>query len=115
MAVIETKEIEQQGLLQTHYYKTSYEKLKDAYIEIIEKLGLRLISIDDNFNEIFADKGRMSVLAKIIEQNPRETSIDFYIDSESIFGAKKKAYALLDKIYSEIEKIYEIKGYGLHK
>lgn len=31
-AIIETKENEKDGLLKTHYYKTSYDEMKDVYL-----------------------------------------------------------------------------------
>lgn len=114
-AIVETKEQAKEELLQTHYYKTSYDNLKELYFEIAKKLGLRLVSIDDNYCEIFAEKPHLTVLAKIIEQNPKETSIDFYISAEYLFGNVKKALDVLDRIYKEIEKTYELKGLGLHK
>lgn len=114
-AILETKENLTDELLQTHYYKASYEDIKNAYLNICKKLGLRLVSIDDSYSEIFAEKPHMTVLAKIIEQNPKESSIDFYISAEYLFGNKKKARALLEDVYKELAKSFEIKGLGLHK
>ena len=113
--ILETNENEQEGLLQSHYYKASYEQLKELYLEIIQKQGMRLVSIDDNYCEIFSERPHMTVMAKIIEQNLRETSIDFYISAEYLFGNKKKALEFVDSIYRAIEKKYELKGLGLHK
>ncbi|MDE6407698.1 MAG: hypothetical protein K2K50_03740, partial [Anaeroplasmataceae bacterium] len=73
------------------------------------------ISIDDNYLEIYAEKPHMSIQAKIIEQTPVETSIDFYIDAEFLFGNKNKIYSLLTTIYQELGKSFEFKGLGLHK
>ncbi|MDE6583962.1 MAG: hypothetical protein K2K15_01030 [Anaeroplasmataceae bacterium] len=113
--IIETSEKAVEEILQTHYYKTSYEKLKEYYLEILEKLGARIISIDDNYLEIFAERPHMSIQAKIIEQTPVETSIDFYILAEYLFGNKSKAYSFIQAVYNEIEKKYELKGLSLHK
>lgn len=76
-AIIETKENEKDGLLKTHYYKTSYDEMKDVYLHFLEDQGYRVVSIEDGYNEIFAEIPHMTVTAKIIEQTPRETSIDF--------------------------------------
>lgn len=115
MLTIETNEKQSQEALQTHYYKTSYEKLKDRYLEILRELQIRIISIDDNYLEIFAEKPHMTVMAKIIEQTPVETSIDFYISAEYLFGNKKKALEFLASVYQKLEKSFELKGLGLHK
>ncbi len=113
--IIETSEHAVEELLQTHYYKTSYEKLKNCYLDILERLRVRVISIDDNYLEIFAEQPHMAIQAKIIEQTPVETSIDFYISAEYLFGNKKKAYGFIQTIYQEIEKSFELKGLSLHK
>ena len=113
--IIETHEHAQEELLQTHYYKTSYEKLKECYLDFLDKAMINVISIDDNYLEIYAEKPHMSIQAKIIEQTPVETSIDFYIDSEFLFGNKNKIYSFLTAVYQELGKTFELKGLGLHK
>lgn len=114
MAIIETKETHQEELLKTHYYKTSYEKIKEVYLEFLKQKQYRIVSIDDHYGEIYAESGRMSISAKIIEQTPRESSIDFYINAEYLFGNKKRAYRLIEAFYQQIEKVAELKGLGLH-
>ena len=115
MAIIETKENEQEGLLQTHYYKCSYEQLKKKYLDILPKLHFNIVSIDDSYHEVFCEKGNMTVTAKIIEQTPKETSIDFYISNEGFFRPTKKSLEFIATIYKEISSVYELKGLGLHK
>lgn len=113
--IVETKENAQEEIYQTHYYKTSYEKLKDFYLDLLDRLHIQVISIDDNYLEIYAEKPHMSIQAKIIEQTPVETSIDFYIDAEYLFGNKNKINSFLTTVYHELEKAFELKGLGLHK
>ena len=112
-AVVETKELESIDLLKTHYYKTNYEKLKEAYLRLLEAKGYDIISIDDNYSEIFAEKGHISVTTKIIEHTPRETSIDFYINADFLFGSKKKAYMFIQDILTKLDKQFELKGLSL--
>lgn len=113
-AIVETSERATLELLQTHYYKTSYEKLKESYLDILRKLNARIISIDDTYLEIFAETPHMAIQAKIIEQTPVETSIDFYISSEFLFGSKKKAYQFIQTVYDALGMTYELKGLALH-
>lgn len=113
--IIETNEKQVEELLQTHYYKTSYEKLKECYLDFLDQMKINVISIDDNYLEIYAEKPHLSIQAKIIEQTPVETSIDFYIDAEFLFGNKKKIYGFLTAVYQELGKHFELKGLGLHK
>ena len=113
--VLETKEREVKELLTTHYYKTSYDKLKEGFLEILDGLKFRIISIDDNYNEVFAEIPHMTVLVKFSEQNPRETAIDFYINAEFLLFSGKRATNYLYTFYEELEKKFELKGTGLHK
>lgn len=114
-AVVETCERGASELVTTHYFKTSYEKLKEVYLEILEGLRYDVISIDDNYCEIFAEVPHMTVLAKFTEQNPRETAVDFYINAEFLLFSNKKALSFIGTAYSELEKKFELKGTGLHK
>lgn len=114
-AVIETCEKGMTELVTTHYYKTSYEKLKQTYIKVLDKLGFNLLSVNDSYTEVFAEKGRITVTAKIIEKNPRETAIDFYIDAEYLLFASKKCVTFLGNVYELLGQELELKGLGLHK
>ena len=114
-AVVETCERGADLLLTTHYYKTSYEKIKEGYLKVLKDIKFDVVSIDDNYCEIFAEVPHMTVLAKITEKNPRETAIDFYIDAEYILFSKKKAYKFLEYVYYELGKQFELKGTGLAK
>ena len=114
-AVVETSERAVNDLLTTHYYKTSYQKMKEVYLKVLEEIKYRVVSIDDNYCEIFAEIPRMTVLAKFTEKNPRETAMDFYIDSEYILFSKKKAYGFIEYMYYEFDKHFELKGTGLGK
>ena len=113
--IIETNERATEDIYKTHYYKTSYEKMKDLYLETLDRLNFNVVSIDDSYAEIYAEIPHMSVQAKIIEQTPVETSIDFYIDAEFIFGSKGKILKFLNTIYQELGKAFELKGLCLHK
>lgn len=115
MAIVETSELAEAELLQTHYYKASYDEIKEAYLSEIQKLGHNVESIDDNYKEIFSTAPHIAVTAKIVSFNARETAIDFYIDSEFLFSSNKKAYAFIQNIYNVIGKLFELKGLSLHK
>lgn len=115
MAIIETRENEVVDLLQTHYFKASYNQIKELYLKVLNKLNHVVQSINDDFGEIFSEVPHMTCTAKIIMQNPKETSIDFYISAEYLIGSTKKAYKFIKTIYTEIEKEYELKGLSLHK
>lgn len=113
--IIETSENQKKELYQTHYFKASYDELKNLYIETIKGLKHNLLSVNDDYKEIFSEAPHLTVTAKIIMQNPKETSIDFYIDSEFLFGSERHADAFIKTIYDAFSKKYELKGIALHK
>lgn len=115
MAVIETNENETIELLQTHYYKASYDEVKKAYLEILENLGHNVESINDDYCEIFSTVPHMSVTAKISSITPKETAIDFYVNAEYLLFSSKKGLEFIQTVYKGIAKSYEFKGLGLHK
>ncbi len=115
MAVIETSENSSNLVLQTHYYKASYEQIKNAYLEIIEGLNHNIVSINDDYTEIYSEVPHMTVIAKIIMQDPLETSIDFEIHAEYLVGNNRKAYKFIDTVLKKIEEKYPFKGVSLHK
>lgn len=114
-AIVETKELESVDLLRTHYYRASYVEIKAVYLKIVNEMGYSVVSVNDDYNEIFAESSRMGITAKIIEQNPKETSIDFYITADYLFGSKRRAYNFIGIVLSEIQKKYQLKGISLHK
>ena len=115
MAIIETSENQTVDLLKTHYYKASYDQVKGAYLEVLKKLKHNIQSINDDYNEIFSEVPHMVVTAKIIMQNPKETSIDFFINAEYLFGSTKKASKFILTVLNYIESKYELKGLALHQ
>ena len=101
-------------LTKTHYYKASYDQIKAIYLEYLNKNGYHVVSDNDDYYEIYAEKAHIELISKIIMQNPRETSIDFHINCEFLLGNKAKAFKILNDILSFIEKKYELKGLSLH-
>lgn len=112
--IYETNEVDSFEVFKTHYYKTSYEKLKTAFLEYAKANGYTLIAWDDNYCEGRVESRSINITAKIIMQNPLETSIDFSFECISLFGGKKKMIAELENIYSFLAKKFEFKGLGLH-
>ena len=98
MAVIETSENSTKLPLQTHYYKASYEQIKNVYLSVIEELNHNIVSVNDDYTEIYSEVPHMTVIAKIIMQDPLETSIDFEIHSEYLVGSTRKAMKFIDTV-----------------
>ncbi len=115
MITIETSENAKDLKLQTHYYKASYQQIKSLYLEILESLGHTIVSDNDDYSEIYSEVPHMEVIAKIIMQDPKETSIDFYINSDFLLASKSKALKFIETVLKKIEEKYEFKGVSLHK
>ena len=115
MAVIETSENAKELVLQTHYYKASYEQIKKAYVDYLDTVSHVIVSENDDYHEIYSEVPHFTVIAKIIEQSPIETSIDFYINAEYLVGNNKKALNFINAVYKKLEEQYEFKGVALHK
>ncbi len=114
MTEVITGEREKKLVLQTHYYKTNYENIRNIYLELLDELGHNVVSVNDDYHEIYSEIPHMEVIAKIIEQNPEETSIDFEIHAEFVVGSKGKAEKFIQQAYDKIEGKYQFKGVSLH-
>lgn len=117
MADIITSENAKNLDLQTHYYKASYEELKELYLHILNKLQYKVIENNDDYCEVYAEAPHMEVIAKIIQLDPaqKETSIDFEIHADYVVGAGKKATTFIKEVLEKIEEKFEFKGVSLHK
>ena len=115
MTVVETGENQKKLILQTHYYKASYDEVKKVYLAFIEEENHNIVSVNDDYTEIYSEIPHMEVIAKIIMQDPKETSIDFYINSDFMVGAKGKAEKFIERALAKIESQFEFKGVSLHK
>lgn len=117
MADIMTSENAKNLDLQTHYYKATYEEIKELYLRILNKLQYKLVSENDDYCEIYAEAPHMEVIAKItqLDQAIPETSIDFEIHADYVVGAGKKATTFIKEVLEKIEEKFEFKGVSLHK
>ena len=110
----ETHENDAIEIFKTHYYKTNYDNMKNAYIEFMKNNGFQVQEFNNDYGEGVAYNNKMSITAKIIMQNQRETSIDFFIECNGFFG-KAKVINFLEEVYSYLAKKFEFKGLGLHQ
>ena len=86
-------------------------KPKKRYVLILDKSLL----VKCPYTARLKNRAVVIVIAKIIEQTPIETSIDFYINAEYLVGNNKKALAFINSVYKKLEEQYEFKGVALHK
>ena len=117
MADIITSENAKQLELQTHYYKATYEEIKEEYMHIVKKMQYKIVSDNDEYCEIYAEAPHMEVIAKItqLEATIKETAIDFEIHADYVVGATKKATSFIKEVLEKLEEKFEFKGVALHK
>ena len=115
MTVVETGENQKKLILQTHYYKASYDQIKKVYLDYLDEINHNVVSVNDDYTEVYSEVPHMEVIAKIIMQDPEETSIDFEIHADFLAGNKGKAEKFITNVYKKIEAQYEFKGSSLHK
>lgn len=102
---------------QTHYYKATYEEIKELYVKTVKKMKYTVVSENDDYCEVYAEAPHMEVIAKITQLEPtqKETAIDFEIHADYAIGASKKAVSFIKEVLAAIEEKYEFKGASLHK
>ena len=84
--------------------------------ELLAKIKIKKDRSEElDTSEIYSEIPHMEVIAKIIMQDPKETSIDFYINSDFLVGSKGKALKFIKDTLQKIEAKYEFKGGSLHK
>lgn len=113
MAVYETKDIHKFDELKTRYFANSYEQCKTAVLDVAKKLGYEVLNVDDRYNEIYISGKKYSIVIKIVSFNPRDTGVDFYVQSLGMLdlGKGKKHIVMW---YDELAKGLQFKGIALH-
>ena len=107
MAIIETSENAKDLPLQTHYYKATYKQVKEVYLAHLETLKHKVVSVNDDYLEVYSEVPHMFVVAKFFSpENTVETGIDFYVDAEYLVGSNKKAIKFIESVYKKIEEKY---------
>lgn len=108
----ETSENNKKEELVTRYYRNDYDACKSAIKKIATEKGYTFGGVNDEFCEILIDSKDFTIIVKIVSITPIETSVDFYVTSESIF---KNPTTHVTQWYDELKNKLNYIGKGLHK
>lgn len=102
----ETKDNHEDPSLQTHYYKTTKDKVLAKLEELFsKKQAYSIHSISKEHGEISLYYKKTFIIATVISVRPYNTAIDFSVTSESIlpfdFGNSTR---MIDQLYQQINK-----------
>ncbi len=111
----ETVEKSADPLLTTHYYKTDYNGVKNAFLVVLKDLNYTLKFCNDEYCQIRAEGPKINILAKINCLSPRETALNLVVDVFAVFGGAKIGSQVLNDIYVLMASKIEFKGLALHK
>lgn len=109
----ETSERTHDEALMTRWYKANYEQVKAVALEVAKAKGYRVVSENDSFGEITLNSGKYRTTVKIYSFNPRETSLDFYVEYMGLLDFGKTKAHIVD-MYNEVNKKIDLKGLALH-
>lgn len=109
----ETKEYSKIESLVTHYYKTTYQKLKTTMLEYAKQNGFEIVDVNDEYKEACIKNKKFIINIKFSNLSVLETSIDFNIEVDMVFS-KKNTIKLLNDIYEYLAKNHQFIGVGIH-
>lgn len=108
----ETKERAVKKTHQTHYFKASYSKTKEALITVAERHGWTLKSENDRYGELFFKGKKHHLIATLIQTSPAETAVDFKVQTYYIAGFNRPK-KLIERTFAELQTMLPLKGTGL--
>lgn len=111
--IAETTELHASGPLRSRYYKTNYNKAKEAVLEYAKDQKIMVKNVDDEHHEIFLQANRFHIMVSIIQVNPIETSIDFKVQHYGLIGMNRPQ-ARIEAFYQFLDNKLPFKGVGLH-
>ncbi len=99
-------------MLLTHYYTSNYEKAKQAISSICQNdLGLKMISIDDHYHELFFENKKFYIIVTVGIINPYEISVDAKVKVNQVMGLNKPI-KILDNFFESLNRRLTLKRIG---
>ena len=110
--VAETKERHEKRAFQTHYFKTSYAKTKDALLRVAEAHQWTLKSENDTYGEFFFRGKKHHLIATLIQTSPAETAVDLKVQTYYIAGFNRPQ-KIIERTFQALAADVPLKGTGL--
>ncbi|MFW5913747.1 MAG: hypothetical protein ACOCSM_01665 [Bacillota bacterium] len=110
----ETKETHFVQTLRTRYYKHSSKEILDLLESYFKKSKDASVKTrDDEHGELFAEGRRFHIIVTVHSFTPRETSVDFKVQTYRLVGAHRPK-KIIQTIYAYLDKNLTLKGVALH-
>ncbi len=109
----ETSETHPKNILKTRYYRTRYTNVKNAIVDYSNQNDYIINSIDDKHGEIFVQTTKFHLIISVLQINVLETAVDVKVQTYKIIGLNKPQ-AIIEHLFTFLDKKLEFKGVGLH-
>lgn len=110
----ETRETHFLKDMRTRYYKHSSKQILDLLeTYFMNSKDAELKTRDDEHGELFAQGKRFHIIVTVHSFTPRETSVDFKVETYRIVGAHRPK-KIIRSLYTYLDKHLTLKGIALH-
>jgi len=111
----ETSETHLTKSLQTHYYYANQKTIMDTLEKHFNNSkDAKVKHRDDNYGELFIQGGKFHIVASVHSFNPKETSVDFKVQTYRIIG-RGRPKTIIINLYKHLDKTLDLKGTSLHR
>jgi superfamily I DNA and/or RNA helicase len=112
--VLETSENGRRDYLQSHYYRTTADKLMDYIPNVCEAMNCKVLQVNTDFNEITAYNENYDITLKVVMTEINKTSVDVFINSRFLFDFGKTKAIILE-FFNKIAQEFEFLGVSLNR
>lgn len=100
--------------LQTHYYRDTYEKVKNEVLNFAKKNDYEIGNINDEYREIYLYKNRHDLIITLVELSLMEISVDVKSTTYYLIGLKR-GLKPIKELYQHLNRNLSLKGVALYK
>lgn len=111
--ILETREMHTMTDCRTRYYKTNYNKAKEAILNYANGQNLDVQSVDDAHGEIYIQAKNFHIIAVAIQVTPIETAVDIKVQYYSLVGFNRPKKRIVE-MYAFLKENLPLKGISLH-
>ncbi len=111
--ISETREMHSVKAFRTHYYKTNYNKVKDAVLAFAKEDDYTAKNIDDTHGELYLQGKKSHIIVSIVQVTPIETAVDLKVQYYGMIGFNRPKKAI-QKTYAYLDQHLPFKGISLH-
>jgi len=87
----------------TAYYKNTYDQVKATVYEVAKKLGMAVVSHNNDHKEFLLKRGRVEVMVTAYSMTILETAVDIVVMTPVLTPGKKVASAFFHAMKSHLQ------------